>query len=194
MLATLLGLAAVAERNWRSRTKLVKSLPEATGKEVGNHVGDKFEKTAKLQSQLADHWSEEGLMATASVRFDRCFVTDPANPTVPITYGSASRTNTITLDAEFRQYVGRIRLITRTVTTRSYQFTLRMVSNADARKMETPVSDGGWLGKTLLFRDTYGRRVWGVYTQAQRADYPPNGAYCDLSLTFVELLGYDESV
>jgi hypothetical protein len=137
-------------------------------------------------------------MATASVTFDRVYIMDPLDPLNPIVAGSTgglgggTKANVAALDGEFRTYVGRTRLITRTVTTRTFTFALRQLTYAQSQKLE------GWLGRTLLFRDTYGRRVWGAYITTSQLEYvnstngPNPQGLSDVALTFQEITYSDE--
>lgn len=136
--------------------------------------------------------------ATAMITLELAWLLDPEDPAHPIiagttgSIGGGARTNDASTDGEFRQYVGRIRLIKRSVTVRTFQITMRALASADADKLTTDVDAGGWQGKLLLLRDIYGRRIWGSYLSSSRVEYIGANGVCDVQFTFVETTYTDE--
>lgn len=103
-----------------------------------------------------------------TVTFNRVFITDPSNPTGPIvTAGSSgaigslsNRTISETLDGEFRQYAsGRIawKGANTALGHIATNPVLRALTDAQVNQLRK------WRGRTVLFRDARGGRVFGVY-------------------------------
>lgn len=88
-------------------------------------------------------------------------IMDPANPSDVLYCGTqkgTSKTYNETLGGDFRMYAGgRTRLVTTTNISLQAPLTLENLSQ----------SDKAWIrskrGRTLLWRDTYGMRIWGAY-------------------------------
>lgn len=88
---------------------------------------------------------------------------------------------------KFRMYAnGRVRLVLPAGDLRSLPMTLRNVSDATLTTLDT------WRGRTLLFRDRHGRRMWGSFLDRTVTDYP-DGSGHDVTLTFTQLT-YSEAV
>jgi hypothetical protein len=118
---------------------------------------------------------------------------DPTSPTTAIVAGSTgsigggARSNTRTQDGDFRQYVGRVRMIVRETDIGSYQIALRNLTKDQADLLES------WAGRVLLLRDVYGRRVWGGFLSTSRLEYPLAKGLCDVGFTFTEIT-YSDAV
>jgi hypothetical protein len=131
-------------------------------------------------------------VATASVTLTRAWLMDPADPTHPIVAGSTgsvgggSRSNTKTQDGDFRQYVGRVRMIVRENEVGVYTIALRQLTKDQADLLES------WSGRVLLLRDVYGRRIWGGFLSTTRLDYLGGKGLCDVGFTFTEITYSDE--
>lgn len=137
---------------------------------------------------------------TCRLVLDRAFInlaSDPSQFVAAGTAGSAGgggqRTDTVTQEGEFRQYANfNTRLIQGTARTRVLAVTIRACTPAQVQQLIA------WTGQTVLFRDTYGRRLWGAYLQPVSTDIPLSGAAGSTLLTDVVLsfqqLTYDESV
>jgi hypothetical protein len=136
-------------------------------------------------------------MYVTTVAMSRCFLSDPTNPALAVICGSSGslgslgqRTDTETLDGEFRQYAGgRIRLITGQVTNRSVAIVLRALTPQQAAQARR------WRGTLLLLRDSYGLRMFGSYLSTQRLNIPrtSRGNLIDLAITFTAVT-YSDAV
>lgn len=104
--------------------------------------------------------------------------------------GSAmmGKTDSLSQDGTFRNYAnGNTRLILGTATTRVQQLALRALSPSQVQTVEALV------GHTVVYRDTYGRRVFGAFLAPQFMTIPMSGGLCDVTLT-IQSVTYDEAV
>lgn len=116
-----------------------------------------------------------------------------SDPTVAVVCGTGGRGDNFEKEGSFRQYAnGSTRLIVGTATTRTLPITLRALSPAQVLLVQSMI------GKTCLFRDTYGRRVWGSFLSTSTTDIPLSGVantdlMTDISITF-QPVSYTEGV
>lgn len=125
-------------------------------------------------------------MYISSVALTRVFVCDPANVSLQVICGSngslgggGQRVHTKALDGDFRKYAGnRVRLVTTAAVARTIPITLRTLTKQQAIQIER------WAGTTLLFRDSYGTRLFGSYIQPQRLHIPrtSHGTLIDIAI------------
>lgn len=137
-------------------------------------------------------------MYVTSVTLTRSILCDPTNPTVQIACGTGSlgsgssqRLTNGSADGEFRVYAGdRTRLVTYRTTARGLPVVLKGLTAAQRYLVEC-----AWLGIMLLFRDTYGNKIFGGYLQFQTLDLPRSsqGAVCDIAVT-LQRVTYSEAV
>lgn len=109
---------------------------------------------------------------TAEVELPLSFVNLASDLSQYVACGSTpgSKVDTKTTDGDFRSYANNItRLVTATSGSRILGYTLRCASAADTAKIES------WRGLTVLFRDTYGRGVYGSYLITASTDVPFSG-------------------
>lgn len=137
-------------------------------------------------------------MYVASVILAQPILLDPVNPATQVaafTGGMGAgttqqRVHAHTLGGEFREYAaGRTRLVLDQTNVRTIPLVLKGLTPAQRRLV-----DEVWPGKLLLFRDTYGTRVFGSYLNPQvlhiaRASL---GEVADISLTFQRLTYTDQ--
>lgn len=104
--------------------------------------------------------------------------------------GSAmmGKTDSLTQDGTFRNYGnGNTRLILGTSSTRIQQLALRALTADQVATVEALV------GHTVVYRDTYGRRVFGAYLSPQFMAIPHSGGLTDVTLS-IQSVSYDEAV
>lgn len=115
---------------------------------------------------------------TARLNIDRVIINLASDLSQYVSAGSAGaigggsfRNDTFTQEGEFRQYANfNTRLIQGTATSRVLSpLVLRAVPAADVAKLKA------WTGKTVLFRDSYGRKLYGAYLQPIIMDIPLSG-------------------
>lgn len=136
----------------------------------------------------------------ASVNLERSFIalaSDPANFVICGTSGSigggGSRTDEIAQEGEFRNYANSVtRLILGSSKTRTQTVTLRALTPTQVRMIES------WIGQTILFRDSYGRRSFCSYLVIDETDIPLSGKanstlMTDVSIV-VQLVSYIEAI
>lgn len=128
-----------------------------------------------------------------SVVFERVILELISDPTVSVICGSAGRGDSFVKEGTFRNYAnGRTRLILGTGTNRILPVTLRALSPTQVTTLKSMI------GKTCLFRDTYGRRVWCSFLATDITDIPLSGKanddlMTDISISLTEI-DYDEEV
>lgn len=87
---------------------------------------------------------------------------------------------------DVRQYVGgRMRAVSRAGSRRTLQITLHRITPADIETLR------GWLGETVCWRDSWGRKMWGVFPAISPDYYLSGSARVELTLAEVT---YDEAV
>lgn len=130
---------------------------------------------------------------TAEVTLNRVWLLDPADPVNPIIAGSGGdntgggqRSDDDSIDGDFRYYAGgRARLVVRTATPRTETFALIAIDEAQAKQIES------WKGRLLLFRDSYGHRIWGAYLTTSRYDFPLSGGLVGIQIEFTAITHSD---
>lgn len=113
----------------------------------------------------------------ASVSLNRSFIALASNPANFVVCGTAGsiggggqKQDVITQEGDFRNYANFVtRLILGAAKTRVFSFTLRALTPAQIALIES------WVGQTCLFRDTYGRRMFGSYIVVTETDIPLSG-------------------
>jgi hypothetical protein len=137
---------------------------------------------------------------TTTLRMTRAHLHPVSNPSQGVICGTSgsiggggTRSDDIQTSGEFRSYAnGVTRLVTGSTVTRSLPFTLRALSPAQVAKVYAMV------GKTCLFRDTYGRKVYGSFLVTSLTDIPLSGdkdgtMVSDVAITFQQV-NYTEAV
>lgn len=134
------------------------------------------------------------------VTMDRVFVALASNPADFVVCGSAGsvggggqRDDNITQEGEFRNYANFVtRLVLGTAQIRTQTFALRALSPTQVRQIIS------WIGKTVLFRDAYGRRIFGSYIVVDMTDIPlsgtPNGTLQTDIAIVLQSVTYSEGV
>jgi len=130
---------------------------------------------------------------TASVVLSRVFIGLVEDPTQYVTCGTTSRSEAIARAGTFRSYANNVnRLILGSTVIQTESMTLVALTPAQMKKLDS------FVGKTVLFRDSYGRRVYGSFIARGIVDIPLSG-YAQSSLkTNVQIdfqqVSYDEAV
>lgn len=88
-----------------------------------------------------------------------------------------------------RRYAnGRVRSFTRPGVKKQLNLAFELAARADMHQLED------WCGKTVLYRDPRGRRLWGVFGAVDEAEIPgADNDTVNVNLTFQEIT-FDESV
>jgi len=135
-----------------------------------------------------------------SVTLDRVFISAVSALDAPVIAGSSggtggggARTDEIQLEGSFRSYANFVtRLITGTAQTQIESLAVRALTWTQVQALKSMI------GQTCLFRDSYGRRVYGSFLDLVITDIPLSGvAYdtlkTDAALVF-QAVTYDEAV
>lgn len=102
---------------------------------------------------------------------------DVAAGTAGAVGGGSNRNDETTQAGSFRAYAnGNVRLILGSQRTRTLTVALRAVPPSALKRLDAMV------GKTCIFRDTYGRKVFGAFLGYQATDIPLSGHLHDDSL------------
>lgn len=127
----------------------------------------------------------------ATCTFNRVWLLDPAAPTVNVISagssgslgGGGSRSHDGELDGEFREYAsGRVRFEAGKIVRHNLTLVLRILTQAQVAQLRK------WRGKTLLVRDSYGNRMFGVFTLVQELNIPfSTPVWTDVALSFTEV-------
>ena len=90
---------------------------------------------------------------------------------------------------QVRRYAnGRVRAFTRPGVKKQLNLNFELADRDDMHTLED------WVGKTVLYRDTRGRRLWGVFEAVDEAEIPGAGDdVVNVNLTLLEV-SYDEAV
>jgi hypothetical protein len=125
---------------------------------------------------------------TSTLTFSRVHLALATDPTVSVTAGTVSRTDTQTSEGQFRQYAnGVTRLIAGSGKLRVAAFTLRALTPAEVATVDS------MKGKVCIFRDTYGRRIYGSFLETQKLDIPLSGSVgANTQLTDVTVSSFTE--
>lgn len=137
---------------------------------------------------------------TCTLYFGRAFIGLASDPSTAFACGTAgsvggggSRSNETDLEGSFRAYAnGVIRLITGSTKVQVETVVLRALTPIQLALIES------WIGKTVLFRDTYGRKIYGAFLSIVQTTIPLSGKAHATTLTDVALaiqaLTYTEAV
>lgn len=135
-----------------------------------------------------------------SITLDRVFISAVSALDAPVIAGSAgstggggSRTDEVTLEGSFRNYANFVtRLITGTAQTQIESLAVRSLLPTQLKLLKSMI------GQTCLFRDSYGRRIYGSFLDVVITDIPRSGVANDTLQTDVALVfqavTYDEAV
>lgn len=137
---------------------------------------------------------------SGTVIFERAFISLASNPsqffscgTSGTVGGGGARTDTTTQDGSFRNYANyNTRLILGTSRNEVLVLVLRALTPAQVALAQS------FIGQMVLFRDTYGRKLWGSYIMMANTDIPLSGTAnvdlaTDVSITF-QVLTFAEGV
>lgn len=129
-----------------------------------------------------------------TLTFDRAFINLASDPSQFVVVGTAgsvggggSRTDTVTQEGSFRTYANyNTRLIQGSNNSRILS---PLVLRACTPDQITTIL--AFTGKTVFFRDTYGRKLWGSYLVTAVTDIPRSGRanttlLSDVAITFQE--------
>jgi hypothetical protein len=117
-----------------------------------------------------------------TVYLERSILQLADDPTVAVVCGTSGRSDNFEQEGTFRSYAnGATRLILGTATQRVLPITLRALSPTQVQTVRSMI------GRTCLFRDTYGRRVWGSFLATATTDIPLSGFANDDLMTDVAL-------
>lgn len=131
----------------------------------------------------------------ATVHLTRAFLAPVTNYTQGVSCGTSgsiggggSRSDNFQVSGTFRSYAnGVTRVITGSATARVQSLTLRSLTPAQVDLVMAMV------GKTCLFRDTYGRRIFGAFLVTSLMDLPLSNGLADIQIS-IQSVNYTEAV
>lgn len=102
----------------------------------------------------------------AKVNLTRSYLADIVDLANPAVFGTSDRSDEQTIVGEVREMAnGRLRSVSRVTDRRALDITAVWVDPATVVKIRD------MRGKTVLFRDVWGRKVYGVFFQIKVSDY-----------------------
>ena len=102
----------------------------------------------------------------AVVTLDRVFLSLAADHTSVVPAFSADRSEVLAAPGEIRRMAnGRLRTVTRAGSARTLGVTLRLLTPAQVALLRS------WPGRTVLFRDVWGRKMYGAFFGLDIKDY-----------------------
>lgn len=108
--------------------------------------------------------------------------------------GGGAKSEEIMQDGEFRKYGnGNVRLILGSAKTQTQNLALRALRPSQLEVVKA------LQGRTVCYRDTYGRRVFGAFLELEIAAIPHSGLSLDDTLLYdvalrIQTVSYDEAV
>lgn len=130
----------------------------------------------------------------ATLRLTRAHVALADDPTVSVKSGTSGRNDQYAREGAFRSYAnGVTRLILGSGNRRVQSLTMRALTPTQVATLNS------MLGRTCIFRDTYGRKVYGSFLDLTAKDIPLSGRpgtntlLTDVTLSFVSTT-YTEGV
>ena len=131
---------------------------------------------------------------TATLHLKRAFIAPVASPSTYVSAGTSGsiggggqRSEVNTREGEFRGYAnGVTRLIIGSSTSREINVAFRALTPTQVALLKSMV------GKTCLFRDTYGRRMYGSFLVTTETNIPMSGVanstlLTDVGINFTEV-------
>jgi len=117
----------------------------------------------------------------ATVTLDRVFLSLAADLTSVVAAFSSDRSEVLAAPGEVRRMAnGRLRTVTRAGTARTLGVTLRNLTPAQVVLVRS------WVARTVLFRDVWGRKVYGAFFAIDVSDYADRSAQ-DVAFTLSEV-------
>lgn len=117
----------------------------------------------------------------ASVTLDRAFLSLAADPSKYVRVVTSDRAEVQAAPGEVRRMAnGRLRVVSRAGNARTVGATLRTLSAADVATVRS------WLGSVVLFRDVWGRKVYGAFFEVDVVDAKDRSGQ-DVKLTLAEV-------
>lgn len=102
----------------------------------------------------------------ATVILDRCHLSLAADPSQQVIAYTNGRSQSFDAPGEVRRMAGgRLRTVRRAGSSTTIGVTFRKLTPAQVATLTA------WAGRTVLFRDVWGRKLYGVYFTLSVADY-----------------------
>lgn len=123
----------------------------------------------------------------ASVTLDRVHLSLADDLTSSVAAFSSGRSEVLSVPGSVRRMAnGRLRVVSRAGSSSEIGATLRNLSPTQVALLRS------WVGRTVLFRDVWGRKVWGAFFSVNVTDYKDRLAQ-DVELSISEVT-YSEAV
>lgn len=102
----------------------------------------------------------------ASVVLDRAWLSLASDPSVTVSFFTSDREDSRASQGEVRRYAnGRLRVVARAGSAQTLQVTARNLTAAQVSQIDA------WRGRVVLFRDVWGRKLYGAFFTMAVADY-----------------------
>lgn len=123
----------------------------------------------------------------AKVTLTRSYLADINELGNPLVFGTANRSDADQMIGEVREMAnGRLRSVARVTSRRILDITAVQVNEEYVERLRE------MRGKTVLFRDVWGRKIYGVYFEIQVRDYRDRSGQ-DVTFT-LQQISYVEAV
>lgn len=117
----------------------------------------------------------------ASVVLDRAYLNLADTPSSSISGFTSGRAETLTVPGDVRRMAnGRLRVVSRVGSATSLTVTFRALTPEQTQTLRE------WVGRTVLFRDVLGRKMYGVYFSVDVTDYADRSGH-DAQLVLSEV-------
>jgi hypothetical protein len=123
----------------------------------------------------------------ATVTLDRAWLSLAADPSVALAFFTTGRADQRAKPGEVRRYAnGRLRTVTRAGSAQTLTLTARSLTPAQLAQLDS------WRGTVVLFRDVWGRKMYGTFFAIAVADWPDRASH-DVTLT-LQQVSFSEAV
>lgn len=124
----------------------------------------------------------------ASIVLDRAWVNLASSPALSVSFFTTGRGDTRQTLGSVRPYAnGRLRAISRSVSQQSLTVTGRLLTPAQLVTLD------GWRGQVVLFRDVWGRKLYGTFFNLTVVDYAAPNTFQDVTFT-LDQVSYTEAL
>jgi hypothetical protein len=117
----------------------------------------------------------------ATVTLDRAWLSLAADPSVAVSFFTTGRGDQRAKPGEVRRYAnGRLRTVTRVGSEQTLTLMARSLTPAQVDQLDS------WRGTVVLFRDAWGRKMYGTFFTLAVADWPDRQSH-DVTLTLQQV-------
>lgn len=117
----------------------------------------------------------------ATVTLDRAWLSLAGDPSVALSFFTTGRSDERSKPGEVRRYAnGRLRAVSRVGSAQTLPVTARSLTPAQVERLDS------WRGTVVLFRDVWGRKMYGTFFTIAVADWPDRASH-DVTFTLAQV-------